>query len=207
MNVKNCLKDAARYLLLVAIVSAPEYLLSTVLVFIMGPTKINKLLFLFQPIVLISGCVLFFVFKKNRKEFLRSFVFKKIPASAVFIAIAIGIVLSAIGHLVMGNTYSMDMATAVNSLSLVFIAPFIEEMYFRGAMFLERKSNTVFSMVFSSLLFSISHLNFRIDFIIMTFIFGMVFCLMAKKINSIIPGVIAHFIYNLSVVLLPFLLG
>jgi uncharacterized protein len=87
---------------------------------------------------------------------------------------------------------------AASLITLCVVAPFIEEMLFRGIFlrsFLHQYSVRQ-SIVFSSLLFGIAHLN--IYQAIGAFLLGVVFGWLYVRTRSLWPSIIAHGAYNLA---------
>ena len=82
-------------------------------------------------------------------------------------------------------------------LSIAIITPVKEEILFRGILyrFLEKKYNFLVSIIISSFIFGILHGGLLITATIM----GMVFAMLYKKTQSIIPSIILHIVWNLLV--------
>ncbi len=82
-------------------------------------------------------------------------------------------------------------------LSVAIITPVKEEILFRGILyrFLEKKYNFLVSIIISSFIFGILHGGLLITATIM----GMVFAMLYKKTQSIIPSIILHIVWNLLV--------
>ncbi|WP_237982696.1 CPBP family intramembrane glutamic endopeptidase [Bacillus thuringiensis] len=80
----------------------------------------------------------------------------------------------------------------------VLIGPLLEELLYRGIIlrFLEIKYSFFAGLIISSLLFGLAH-NYDFVFIIFTTLMGIIYGLLYKKTNSIIPGIIGHMTYNL----------
>jgi len=90
----------------------------------------------------------------------------------------------------------------VSVISVCIIAPFIEEMLFRGIIlrsFLENYSVSS-SIVLSSLLFALFHLT--ISQLPVAFIAGCLFAWLYVKTRSLWPSILAHFLYNSFVMVL-----
>lgn len=83
-------------------------------------------------------------------------------------------------------------------LSAVILAPFCEELIFRG--FVLNKMLLRFSpgqaVILSSMIFGALHLSLGLS----PAIIGCVLCIITMKYRSIIPGMVIHFIHNLAVV-------
>jgi membrane protease YdiL (CAAX protease family) len=81
-------------------------------------------------------------------------------------------------------------------ITLVVIAPFAEELLFRGYLYGKLKSNvpTVVAAITTSLLFGLAHqqLNVGID----VFILSLVLCTLRSLTGSIWAGVLVHIIKN-----------
>lgn len=82
-------------------------------------------------------------------------------------------------------------------LSVAIITPVKEEILFRGILyrFLEKRYNFLVSIMISSFVFGILHGGLLITATIM----GMVFAMLYKKTQSIIPSIILHIVWNLLV--------
>lgn len=82
-------------------------------------------------------------------------------------------------------------------LSVAIITPVKEEILFRGILyrFLEKKYNFLVGIIISSFIFGILHGGLLITATIM----GMVFAMLYKKTQSIIPSIILHIVWNLLV--------
>ncbi|PGC10618.1 CPBP family intramembrane glutamic endopeptidase [Bacillus wiedmannii] len=81
--------------------------------------------------------------------------------------------------------------------SIAFITPIKEELMYRGILyrFLEQRHNFIVGILVSSLVFGLSHGGLPITATIM----GIVFVILYKKTNSILPSIILHVIWNLIV--------
>lgn len=81
-------------------------------------------------------------------------------------------------------------------LAAVLVAPFSEELFFRGFLFggLEARYGWKKAALFSSLLFAIFHLN--LPSLVPTFILGGIFAVLYHQSKSIWPGIFLHFLTN-----------
>lgn len=80
----------------------------------------------------------------------------------------------------------------------VILAPFFEELLFRGTIYRNTKPmGEWFAIIMTGLAFGLWHGNYQ-QFVT-AFISGMVMCLLFLKTKSIIPAMICHFINNLIV--------
>ncbi|MEH7461582.1 type II CAAX endopeptidase family protein [Bacillus thuringiensis] len=88
-------------------------------------------------------------------------------------------------------------------LSVAFITPVKEELLYRGILcrFLEKKYRFLVGMIISSLVFGFLHGGFPVTAMIM----GMVFAILYKKTQSILPSMILHITWNLVVSILTIL--
>jgi membrane protease YdiL (CAAX protease family) len=91
------------------------------------------------------------------------------------------------------------MTNFINAILLVILAPFIEEVFFRGFLFnrWHRKYGAGKAMIFSSLLFALLHTD-----LVGAFIFGLVMCLIYLKTKSLVGAIITHAANNLIVLLI-----
>lgn len=82
-------------------------------------------------------------------------------------------------------------------LAMVFVAPFAEELLFRGAIeghFLRQGRSSVFAIVISSLFFAAVHGNpAQMPF---AFLVGLLFGWLYYRTGSIVPGVFCHIVNN-----------
>lgn len=78
----------------------------------------------------------------------------------------------------------------------VLVAPLIEEIVFRGALYraFERLSADWVAIVVTSILFAIAHVNpVHMSYAL---IMGLLLALLRYKTKSIVPGIALHFVYN-----------
>lgn len=82
-------------------------------------------------------------------------------------------------------------------IAIVVIAPFIEELFFRGYLFdqLRKKAGPVLTIVTTSLLFAIVH--FSLASLVPIFLLGMIMGILRERSNSILPSIIFHSANNL----------
>ncbi|MBQ7131871.1 MAG: CPBP family intramembrane metalloprotease [Oscillospiraceae bacterium] len=86
-------------------------------------------------------------------------------------------------------------ATIVICVYTVVIAPFAEELFFRGFMLnAASKVSSIFAMVLSSFLFGLYHMN--IPQFVMAFLLGMLLSYVTLKADSIIPAIVIHSLNN-----------
>ena len=103
----------------------------------------------------------------------------------------------------MKETFDLMMKNPLGIISIVIMAPLMEELLFRGAIqghLLKIWKNPVWPIVVSSLLFGIVHGNpAQIPF---AFVLGLALGWMYYLTGSIIPSILMHFINNGTAVLL-----
>lgn len=92
-------------------------------------------------------------------------------------------------------------------ISIVIIAPIVEEIVFRGLILsrLKKAMNTTFALIISSLIFAILHGH--ILWITYAFVLGILFGVIAIKMGTTLPTIIFHMSFNLAglfVGLIPF---
>jgi len=103
-------------------------------------------------------------------------------------------------HLQVQNSISPLLAKLTNPWPFMiggaFVAPFVEEVFFRGFVFagLSSRYGWKISAGISSLLFAAAHLE--LTFLLPAFLFGYLFAYMYKRSNSIWPGIILHMCFN-----------
>lgn len=87
-------------------------------------------------------------------------------------------------------------------LSIGIFAPFIEECCYRGILFqsFKRSTRIIASIVISSLLFGLMHLN--LNQAAYAFLLGMMFAILVEATGSLIPSMMAHMLLNTSQVLM-----
>jgi membrane protease YdiL (CAAX protease family) len=90
-----------------------------------------------------------------------------------------------------------DISFIIFSISKVFLGPIFEEIIFRGIIYklLKRTYSTLFSVFFSSLLFTLVHFNYAGNGIIV-FVYGVLFCLMYFKTKSLLAPIVFHILIN-----------
>jgi membrane protease YdiL (CAAX protease family) len=81
---------------------------------------------------------------------------------------------------------------------LVILAPFVEECIFRGLMYgpFQRKIGKVGSICLTAIIWAVAH--FQIKSLLSLFFIGIILCYLYKRTNSLIPGIIAHSMMNIS---------
>ena len=82
-------------------------------------------------------------------------------------------------------------------LSVAIITPIKEEILYRGILyrFFEKKYSFLIGIIISSFIFGILHGGFPVTAMIM----GIVFAMLYKKTQSILPSIILHIVWNLLV--------
>ena len=77
-----------------------------------------------------------------------------------------------------------------------FVAPFTEELFFRGFLFkgFREKYGWVNALMFSSIIFALFH--GQIATLIPTFLLGALFSYMYQRTESVLPGMLLHFTVN-----------
>jgi membrane protease YdiL (CAAX protease family) len=99
-------------------------------------------------------------------------------------------------QVVLQHSKIAPISTYATLLAAVFVAPFCEEIFFRGFLFpgLLRSMPVGWAIVLSSLLFAVAHADpgsFAVLFII-----GLALAYLRWRTNSLWPGMILHFINN-----------
>ncbi|MGB4590167.1 MAG: type II CAAX endopeptidase family protein [Clostridiaceae bacterium] len=89
-------------------------------------------------------------------------------------------------------------------ISIVLLAPVVEEIVFRGILFnlLNKKRGLIFSMIVSSVFFGVLHAETMIP----TTVIGFVLCFIYQKTGSLKLSIAGHMFNNLVAFLLPFLI-
>ena len=90
-------------------------------------------------------------------------------------------------------------------ISIVLLAPVVEEIVFRGILFnlLNKKRGLLFSMIVSSVFFGILHAETMVP----TTVIGFVLCFIYQKTGSLKLSMAGHMFNNLVAFMLPFLIG
>lgn len=90
----------------------------------------------------------------------------------------------------------------INSISIVVIAPILEEIIYRKVIFkrLYKKTNVVIGIILSSVIFGLGHAS---DSIVFAILFGVILCILYEKYNNILIPISLHFVNNvMSTILL-----
>lgn len=94
----------------------------------------------------------------------------------------------------------------LNILLLAVLPAIVEELIFRGVILNGfRQYGKIKAIVFSALLFALIHGS--IDQTLYPFLFGLLLGIIAVKTNSIIPGMIIHFVNNSTVLIINYIIG
>lgn len=98
---------------------------------------------------------------------------------------------------------STNLSIIYRGISVLIIAPILEELFFRKFLFAEvlKKYSLTVSILVSSICFSVIHLPSYRN-LLPTFIFGIIACLIYNKTRNIFHTIILHFLSNLSWLLL-----
>lgn len=90
-------------------------------------------------------------------------------------------------------------------ISVVILAPIVEEIVFRGIFFnlLNRKRSTLFAMVVSSLIFGLLHAQTMVP----TAVIGFVLCFIYHRTGSLLLVMAGHMVNNLIAFSLPLIIG
>lgn len=137
-----------------------------------------------------------------------------LKSGKTYLYLLIGFIIIAVSQYLMLHVFSFESAaeqkeqlgslglqnsiqSIIYVLSVAIITPVKEEILFRGILyrFLEKRYNFLVSIMISSFVFGILHGGLLITATIM----GMVFAMLYKKTQSIIPGIILHVVWNLLV--------
>lgn len=137
-----------------------------------------------------------------------------LKSGKTYLYLLIGLIVIALSQYLMLHVFSFESAaeqkeqlgglglqnsiqSIIYVLSVAIITPVKEEILFRGILyrFLEKRYNFLVSIIISSFIFGILHGGLLITATIM----GMVFAMLYKKTQSIIPSIILHIVWNLLV--------
>ncbi|MFO7887126.1 MAG: type II CAAX endopeptidase family protein [Eubacteriales bacterium] len=93
--------------------------------------------------------------------------------------------------------YIFSQTSLAQQIVIMAVIPaVVEELFFRGVILYSmiKRTNVVFAIIISSLLFSFMH--FSLIKVFPTFLLGGIFAYVVYKTNSIIPAMVLHFINN-----------
>ena len=164
---------------------------------------LSQMIFIFMPVV--------FYFLITKEKIFDVIKIKKISKKNICILILLAFLIQPVMNffVVLGELFSRDPSRMQNILNMIlgnnlFLAIFsfalipavLEEIIFRGIFFFGyRKTNPITKAIFiNSLAFAALHINFQQFFY--AFVMGWIFCLIDFSLDSILPSVILHFIFN-----------
>lgn len=182
-------------------------------------TNLSLLLIGLLELVFIIPSLLFFY--KNDYSFVKYFKLNNISNKILFplIVFSIGVFIlsDAIDRIIntfipVPNFYEEMLGTLkwndglsflIIIIGVVFIAPIVEEMIFRGLLLggIEKKyKSAILPIIYSSIVFAAIH--GLPSFFIQIFLIGMVLGFLSIKFNSVFPGIVLHSINNLLTLLI-----
>lgn len=158
--------------------------------------NLNKFISLYSPISLIALniIIIYYFWKKNNIKL------KKIKIKESYILISLGISISCILNMIIFLFYTPNITTTVPIylllISSCIIGPIYEEIIFRYILLnkLKKFNSPKTSIIISSLIFSILHLNPTKIFF--SFILGLILNITYNKTNNIITSIIIHISTN-----------
>jgi len=169
---------------------------------------------------LLFGFLYLLVVVYHRKPFWRSFKLRKptrrevLAYIAAGLAVAIGVQLAPTlipekENFPLQQMFTSPQVALALGLFATLIAPFMEELIFRGFIFsiFERQVGMVFAIVGSAVLFAALHIpeyQGAWNHLLMIFLVGIVFSVVRGVTGSLTPSIIIHFAYNLSLMTLLF---
>lgn len=172
-----------------------------------SPNKTALLIFSGDIFIIIIMCFILFYFKNLRihQEFkLKLFPIKKL---LVILPLGIGIAIffSIFANLILRMmsipmSYNVKIQTQMNSiyayLVIILIGPIAEELVFRGFLFnyLDKKVNRVYAIILSSIVFAISHGDYRQGLYVI--FLGIGLALIYIYTDSILGNILLHIIAN-----------
>ncbi len=162
-----------------------------------------QIIFMFMPIV--------FYFLLTKKKVFDVVKLKKISKKNICVLILLSFAIQPVMNFlaVLGEFFANDQNRMQDILNIILesnlltaiflfalIPAVLEEIIFRGIFFFGyRKTNPITKAIFiNSLTFAALHLNFQQFFY--AFVMGWIFCLIDFSLDSIIPSMILHFIFN-----------
>lgn len=177
---------------------------------------------IFGPIVLMHLWTLmvccYFVCQKYKKPFIEGFSIKRVSTRFLILSILLGVG-GAIAALTLtpddlyGDSYFAQLISkrsrAVTSMVIgVLCAPF-EEIYYRGFLFpsIRARTNAVSAILIVSLWFCLMHVpQYAGDWevLIPVLLIGLVLTVLREATNSLVPSIVTHVLYNLSLYVIHF---
>ncbi|MCE7859403.1 MAG: CPBP family intramembrane metalloprotease [Chloroflexi bacterium CFX2] len=161
----------------------------------------------FEFILLIPIALIFFLRKVSWIELgLRGFERNALAlgcgllAAVYFIVIINNLVMMALGVVTQADVITEVLGEIDSPFLLAFVtaivAPITEELFFRGFLFkgLRQKYGWINALMFSSIIFALFH--GQLATLIPTFLLGALFAYMYQRTESVLPGMILHFVVN-----------
>jgi len=161
----------------------------------------------------LSKCIvlaILYIHYRKEKNIAKELKFNKIRAQDVFYIILFGIVLTTVVSIIrepiLGLTQiSMEVSSETESnltlilgiVSMIIIAPIIEEIVFRGIIFnhLKRNYSILSAIIVQAMIFAVAHGNISQG--LSAFLLGIILVLAYMCYNSIFASIILHIIFNL----------
>jgi membrane protease YdiL (CAAX protease family) len=164
--------------------------------------------------------IYYFVCKRRNKTLKEGFFFIPVSKEIYLKSLAVGILMPILSSPILismapKDFHALDMSK--DPVGLVFLivgailAPFLEEVFYRGFLFpfFQSKINSFFAVALTSLLFGFSHyMNVgNAEILVVLFIaYGLVLSLARYLTGSLIPPVIIHMCHNVTLIIC-FLIG
>ena len=179
---------------------------------------LKLLSFIFQYVINIPILIIInhFIYKKDKiKRPYKLFYKPQMPAKWIikwiFITIGMTYMVNYLSNVVFSlfqmltgiELYAIDLTAdnaaidqITNIVTITFLAPFFEEIFFRGVLFKNvEKHNIVAMIMISGVIFGLWHMNYSQT--LYTATLGICSCFLVAKTKSIFPSIIAHFVLNL----------
>ncbi|MEW6606382.1 MAG: type II CAAX endopeptidase family protein [bacterium] len=109
-------------------------------------------------------------------------------------------------HIFLKFDVRLQLIDIILVIGFILINPFFEEFYWRGFLFGKFQNRGYLAAIYSSIVFGIHHLVVRgqicksfspLAIFLTTVVSGLVWCLLYKKTDSLIPGYLSHIIVNI----------
>ena len=156
----------------------------------------------------------YFACRKYRRSFAEGFSIRRVPAAAILMGAAIGILAAALAsvlvwHFSQGKgaapeTAVTPTATALFCLMMLSV-PVVEEIYYRSFIYgvLERKTGPALAILIVALWFGTAHLTQTYGvwaLVPFPYIMGVILTLLRHRTRSLVPSFACHWAYNATLV-------
>ena len=170
---------------------------------------------------LIFGYIYFLIRLRYQRPFWKTIQWRRVPLARALELVLGGALLAVFMELApallpdkptfpLQRMFSSPEAAYATGIFAVFVAPFMEELIFRGVLFafFERFGGIAFAVVTTAVLFTAAHLeeySGAWNHLLLILVVGLVFSLVRGLSGSLTPSVILHTTYNFTMMLTLFL--